>query len=65
MFNKALARRKAAVACVSVSFGAIGARAQRTSQIFAPSCRRVAMPLNTSPCARARGAGAFGGVVVR
>ena len=65
MFTNALSRRKAAVACVAVSMSSIRALGQSTSQIFGPSRRRVATPFQSPPSARARGAGAFGGVVGR
>ena len=65
MFTNAVPRRKAALACVAVSMSSILALGQSTSQIFGPSRRRVATPCQSPPSARARGAGAFGGVVGR
>ena len=65
MFTNAVPRRKAALACVAVSMSSIRALGQSTSQIFGPSRRRVATPFQSPPSARARGAGAFGGVVGR
>ena len=65
MFTNAVPRRKAALACVAVSMSFIRALGQSTSQISGPSRRRVATPCQSPPSARARGAGAFGGVVGR
>ena len=65
MFTNAVPRRKAALACVAVSMSFIRALGQSTSQIFGPSRCRLATPCQSPPSARARGAGAFGGVVGR
>ena len=65
MLTNAVPGRKATVACVAVSMSSILALGESTSHIFGPSRRLVATPCQSPPSARARGAGAFGGVVGR